>query len=83
MTTITKTLAAGALALTVTASGANASVAPDPNADSGLVISALFLGLVGLLIATGGGGTTTTSTKDGPALDLDLPDPGTQTIKDF
>ena len=81
---VTKTLAAAALALSVTTSGAYALEEARPaNDNTGLLFGALFLAAVGLLIGTGGGGTTTTSTKDGPALDLDLPDPGTQTIKDF
>ena len=82
MRIFTKTLAAAALAVTVAASPAQATTQQsDPNA--GLIFTALFVGLVGLLAATGGGGTTTTSTKDGPALDLDLPDPGVQTITNF
>ena len=83
MKTITTTLAAATLAIAVTASGAQAGAHARPDTNAGFVFGALFLGLVGLLVATGGGGDTDLSTKNGPALDLDLPDPGTKVVKDF
>ena len=83
MHTITKIISAGALAVSLSAAPAQAGAHARPDTDAGWVIGALFLGLVGLLVATGGGGDTDVSTKNGPALDLELPDPGTQTVKDF
>ena len=82
MRTITKTVAAAALVVSLSTTPSRAGMEPI-HEGAGLLFGALFLGLVGLLVATGGDGDTNLSTKNGPALDLDLPDPGIQTIKDF
>ena len=83
--TVTRTLVAAALALSLTTSGAHALMEPRPdNNGTGLLIGAAVLGLIALLIATTDGGDGgTTSTKNGPALDLDLPNQGGAVLADF
>jgi len=83
MRTFTKTMAAGALAVSLAAAPAQAGAHAQPDTDAGWVIGALLLGVVGLLVATSGNGDTDLSTKNGPALDIELPDPRVQTVKDF
>ena len=85
MPAITKTLAAAVLAVSLTASSANAGVQVEPNPNTGgILIGAAILGLLTLLIVTGNddnGGTT--STKNGPDLGVDLPPQGGRVIADF
>ena len=85
MKTITKTLAASVLAISLTASGAHAGVQVETNPNTGgILIGAAILGLLTLLIVTGSdddGGKT--STKNGPDLGVDLPPQGGQVIAEF
>ena len=82
---ITKTLAAAALAISVTVSGAPAGTTVEPNADTrGILIGAALLGLITLLIVTGDNDDTgTTSTKNGPDLAVALPPQGGAVVADF
>jgi len=81
---ITKTLAAAALAISLTASGAQAGVEAQPDGTPGLLIGAIVLGIVGLLLVTGNDGDNgTTSTKNGPDLGIDLPPQGGKVIANF
>lgn len=84
---ITKTLAAATLAISVAASGAHAGEAvitkPNNNDNSGILIGAVVLGLLGLLIYTGNNGDSTMSTKNAPDLGVDLPPQGGKVIADF
>lgn len=82
---ITKTLAAAALAVAVATSGAQALEAPRPdNGNTGILVGAVILGLIGLLIVNNGNGDNgTTSTKSGPDLGIDLPSQGGKVIASF
>jgi hypothetical protein len=81
---ITKTLAAAALAISLTTSGAQAGMDTRPEANAGILVGAVILGLIGLLLVTNGNGDNgTTSTKSGPDLGIDLPPQGGKVIASF
>ncbi len=85
---ITKTLAAAALAISLTTSGAQAGTSVQTDHTPGLLIGAAILGLVAFFLITNGGEDEIVSTKDVNGTD-GKPIPGspsvsnTRTVMDF
>ena len=79
---IRKTLTAGVLAVALSTSGAQAGTTSSSD-NSGILIGALILGVIGLLIFTSdeAGDSLKLSTKNGP--DLPLPSPEPQVLTNF